>query len=301
MQRNLTKEIDNFKEFGSLMTEHGQDVVLALVIVVVGLIAAKLLGRLFKLSLQRLSVKETYISMATNIFYIILLLIVATAALHRLGIKDVVLFNVVEAIILAAVVLIILFRPYMPRLPYVMGNMIKAGDLLGRVEGIDFFHTRLKTFDGKTVFIPNHLIFKEPITNYHFTDSRQIKLSIGITYSSDLLKAKKILSEMLAEDPRVLNKPAARVYVINLAESCVEITARAWAKNADYWRTRCDLVEKIKLRFDQEGIVIAFPQHDVHLYQGGAGISDAALLDDHPETGAKNNPDWDGSPANMTA
>ena len=279
MQRNLTREIDNFKEFGTLITQHGQDIVLALVILVVGLIGAKLLGKLFRLTLQRLSVKEAFVSMATNIFYIILLLLVATAALHRLGVKDVVVFDVAGAAILASVLLIILFRPYIPHLPYKIGNMIKAGDFLGRVEGVDFFHTRLKTFDGKTVFIPNHLILKEPITNYHFTASRQIKLVIGISYSSDLLKAKKILSEILAEEPRVLNKPAARVYLLNLAESCVEITARSWAKNADYWRTRCDLLEKIKLRFDQEGITIAFPQQDVHLYQGVSGTNGAALFD----------------------
>ena len=77
----------------------------------------------------------------------------------------------------------------------------------------------------------------------------------------------------------MLNKPAARVYVLNLAESCVEIAARSWAKNSDYWRTRCDLLEVIKLRFDQEGISIAFPQQDVHLYQGLSGISGATLLD----------------------
>lgn len=277
MQKSLTREIVNFEEFGELMTQHGQDVVLALVILVVGLIAAKLLGRLLRLGLQRLPVNDTFVSMATNIFYVILLLLVVTAALHRLGIKNIVLFNVVGAAILASVVLIILFRPYIPHLPYKMGNMIKAGDLLGRVEAIDFFHTRLKTFDGKTVFIPNHLILKEPITNYHFTDTRQIKIVVGISYRSDLLKAKQVLAEILAQEPRISDKPAARVYVLNLAESCVEITARAWARNVDYWRTRCDLLEKIKIRLDQERIVIAFPQRDIHLHQGASEISGEAL------------------------
>lgn len=277
MQKSLTREIANFEEFGELMTQHGQDVVLALVILVVGLIAAKLLGRLLRLGLQRLPVNDTFVSMATNIFYVILLLLVVTAALHRLGIKNIVLFNVVGAAILASVVLIILFRPYIPHLPYKMGNMIKAGDLLGRVEAIDFFHTRLKTFDGKTVFIPNHLILKEPITNYHFTDTRQIKIVVGISYRSDLLKAKQVLAEILAQEPRISDKPAARVYVLNLAESCVEITARAWARNVDYWRTRCDLLEKIKIRLDQERIVIAFPQRDIHLHQGASEISGEAL------------------------
>ena len=301
MHRNLTTEIANFQEFGELMTRHGKDVILALLILVVGLIATKFLGRLLKLGLRRLAVSEILVSMAANIFYAILFLLVVTAALHRLGIKDVVLFTVVGAAILASAVLIILFRPYIPHLPYKMGNMIKAGDLLGRVESINFFHTRLKTFDGKTVFIPNHLILKEPITNYHFTDTRQIKLVIGISYRSDLLKAKKVLAEILAQEPRVSDKPAPRVYVLNLTENCVEITARAWVRNADYWRTRRDLLEKIKMRLDQERIVIAFPQRDVHIYQGDSGVSDEALLEDPAGTRPLVNQGPNDSAANIEA
>lgn len=280
MQRNLDKEIQNFQEFGKLMTEYGQDILLALMILVVGLISAKLLGRILRATLQRLSFKETVISMASNIFFIVTLLVFGTAALHRMGVKDILLFQLLGALILAAVFLIILFRPYIPHLPYKVGNMIKAGEFLGRVDGIDLFHTRLMTFDGRTVFIPNHNIFKEAITNYHFTDTRQIRLSIGISYSSDLLKAKKILAEILAREPRVNEKPPARVFVLSLADSAVEVAGWSWVKNVDYWRTRCDLMEMIKLRFDREGIVIAFPQRDIHLYQESLERRGEELLSD---------------------
>jgi small conductance mechanosensitive channel len=64
----------------------------------------------------------------------------------------------------------------------------------------------------------------------------------------------------------VLKKPAPVVYVVNLADSCVELSARGWVENLKYWKTRCELLEKAKLRLDQEGIKIAFPQRDVHLY-----------------------------------
>ena len=271
MQRNLDKEVANFQEFGKLLTEYGHDIILALMILIAGLISAKLLGRLLRAILQRLSFKETVISMASNIFFIVTLLVFGTAALHRMGVENTLLFQLMGAVILAAVFLIVLLRPYIPHLPYKIGNMIKAGKFLGRVEGIDLFHTRLKTFDGKTVFIPNHNIFREPITNYHFTSTRQVRLSVGISYSSDLLKAKRILMEILALEPRVKEKPPARVFVTNLADSAVEIAAWSWVKNMDYWRTYCDLLEIIKLRFDQEGIVIAFPQRDVHLYQESLG------------------------------
>ena len=270
MENGLNLEIAHFREFGDLVMLHGRRVILALLILVVGLIAAKLLSRLFAWAIQRLPLNPTLASTFRNVFFVILLLVVVAASLHRLGLNHVVLINVIGAAILAAVVLIILFRPYMPHLPYKIGNMIKAGDLLGKVENIDFFHTRLKTFDGKTVFIPNHLILKEPITNYHFTATRQIRLNVGISYQSDLLKAKKILARIMAEDPRITDKPPARVYVLNLTDTCVEVTARGWVKNADYWRTRCDLLEIIRMRFDHEGIAIAFPRRDVRIYPAEA-------------------------------
>jgi small conductance mechanosensitive channel len=54
---------------------------------------------------------------------------------------------------------------------------------------------------------------------------------------------------------------------VNLSESSVEIAIRPWVRNSNFWRTRCDLIEKIKLGLDQEGITIAFPQRDIHIYQ----------------------------------
>jgi len=280
MEKGLNSEIAHFKEFGDLVMLHGRDVIIALFILVVGLIAAKLLSRLFARAIRRLPFHPNVASTIQNVFFVILLLFVVAAALHRLGVNHLVLINIIGAAILAAVVLIILFRPYMPHLPYKIGDMIKAGDLLGKAEAIDFFHTRLKTFDGKTVFIPNHLILKEPITNYHFTGTRQIRLNAGISYKSDLLKAKKTLARIMAEDPRISDKPPARVYVLNLTDTCVEITARGWVRNSDYWRTRCDLLEKIKLCFDHQGITIAHPQRDVHLYQGNSSPEKKALMQD---------------------
>jgi small conductance mechanosensitive channel len=63
----------------------------------------------------------------------------------------------------------------------------------------------------------------------------------------------------------VLDVPPARSFVLNLAENGVELGVWGWVKNVDYWRTRGDLLEKIKLRFDQEGITVPFPQREVHL------------------------------------
>lgn len=118
-----------------------------------------------------------------------------------------------------------------------MNNSIKTGDLLGKVEATTFLNTRLRTFDGKTVFVPNRKILDDYLINYHFTPTRRVKTT-----------------------------PRPVVYVLNLADSYVALGGRCWVDNLKYWVTKCELAEKVKLRFDREGILFAFPQRDVHLY-----------------------------------
>jgi small conductance mechanosensitive channel len=195
----------------------------------------------------------------------LLIVIVVGEALRYVGVEAIVIRRIFLAVALAAVGIVILVRPYLPTLPYKVGNMVEAGGLLGKVEATTMLNTRLKTFDGKIVFVPNRMILNDIVVNYHLTPERQIRLVIPIRYRDDLLKAKKVIADIMAEDPRILNNPAARVFVLNLAEMGVELGARPWVKNVDYWRTRGDLLEKIKLRLDQEGITIAVPQREVRL------------------------------------
>jgi small conductance mechanosensitive channel len=91
-----------------------------------------------------------------------------------------------------------------------------------------------------------------------------MKLDIPIRYDQDLMKAKQLLEALMIEDARVLVKPRPTVWVLDLSNGCVLIGGRCWAENTKYWQTRVDLLEKAKLRFDQEGIRISFPHLGVH-------------------------------------
>ena len=90
---------------------------------------------------------------------------------------------------------------------------------------------------------------------------------VGIGYDADLLKAKQILQEMVSADERILAEPAPTVAVSELADSSVNFVVRPWVKAADFWGVKFDFTEAVKLRFDQEGISIPFPQMDVHLHK----------------------------------
>jgi len=159
-------------------------------------------------------------------------------------------------------VLILLFKPFK------VGDFIEAQGFLGSVSGIQIFNTILHTPDNKKIIIPNGAISSGPVTNFSAEDLRRVDFVFGIGYGDDIKKAKTILSNLISEDRRILDEPAEPfIAVKELADSCVNIVVRAWAKSADYWGIYFDMQEKVKLTFDKENISIPFPQRDVHLFQ----------------------------------
>mgnify|MGYP005624714809 CR=1 FL=1 len=89
-------------------------------------------------------------------------------------------------------------------------------------------------------------------------------MTFGISYSSDIAKAKQIVHRILASHDKVLQEPAPVVEVVEMADSSVNLVVRPWAKTSDYWTVYFSLNQTIKETFDREGIVIPFPQVDVH-------------------------------------
>ena len=157
--------------------------------------------------------------------------------------------------------MLILFRPYR------VGDFATVGGVSGNVVSIDIFNTTLNTPDNQRVIVPNANITNSVITNVTANDTRRVDLTIGIGYGDDVLKAKHVLGEILKTEKRILESPAPKIAVSELADSSVNFVVRPWVKTSEYWDVYFDLMEKIKLTFDKEGISIPFPQQDVHLFQ----------------------------------
>lgn len=262
----MENEIEKIYEFGQIITVYGKDVIVSLFILVAGLVLARIIINYIRQLLQRFTNRQHLISTVSTSLHLILVVVVVAQALHYVGVDPIIIRRTFAAIILAAVGLIVLFRPYIPTLPFKVGNTIKTGDLFGKVEATTFLNTQLRTFEGLTVFVPNRKILDDYLINYHFTPTRRVKVNVGIAYDQDILKAKQIMEAIMISDPRVKTEPRPVVYVLYLADSCVTLGARCWVDNQKYWVTKSELTEKVKFRFDQEGIIIAFPQRDVHLY-----------------------------------
>jgi small conductance mechanosensitive channel len=160
----------------------------------------------------------------------------------------------------ASGVMILLYQPFD------VGDMIIAGGEKGKVEKLSLVNTTMHTIDNRKVIIPNNMIWEGVITNLSAEHLRRVDLVFGIGYADDILLAERILNEEVAKHPKVLAEPEVIVKVAELGDSSVNFWVRPWVENDDYWDVHWDLTKSVKLRFDEEGITIPFPQRDVHLY-----------------------------------
>jgi len=123
------------------------------------------------------------------------------------------------------------------------------------------------TLDNRTQIIPNAVATSGVIENYTRRGTRRLDLVAGVSYGDDISKVKKILQEILDEESRILKDPTPTIGLMEMADSSINFAFRPWVKVEDYWDLFFDLQERIKIRFDEEGITIPFPQRDVHLLQ----------------------------------
>lgn len=150
--------------------------------------------------------------------------------------------------------------------PFVVGDYIIEDNHKneGTVKEIQMFYTKLTTVDNKTIIIPNAMLTNNSLTNVTAKDERRIDLRISIAYDSDLRKAKQVIRCVLDEEPRINTEDEVLIFVDDLADSAVVIGVRAWVKTEDYWETRWQLLEDIKLALNDEDIEIPYPQLTVH-------------------------------------
>jgi potassium-dependent mechanosensitive channel len=158
--------------------------------------------------------------------------------------------------------LIILFER-----PISVGDIITVGEQDGVVTRIRIRATTIRDWDNKELLIPNKEIVTGRLLNWSLTDTRlRLTLPVGVAYGSDAVLALKILAETVADDKRVLADPAPSIVFSDFGESSLNMICRFYIDNVDnMWPVKTGLHLEIYRRFEEAGIVISFPQRDVHL------------------------------------
>lgn len=263
---NITQQLYQFA------TSYGIKIIGAILILIVGRIAAGIIRRLVGRLLERMKADPSIISFVKSFVYILILVFTVVAALSKFGVETTSFVAILGAAgfaigfamqgslsSFAAGVLILVFKPYR------VGDFIDAAGTMGTVKEIRLFNTILASPDNIKVIVPNSKIYGDVIKNITGYDTRRVDMVFGIGYSSSIPKAAEILMRIMKEDGRVLAEPAPMVAVSELADSSVNFVARPWVKKEDYWGVKFDVTEKVKAEFDAAGIEIPFPQRSIHM------------------------------------
>lgn len=176
-------------------------------------------------------------------------------------------------------IFIVIFKPYR------INDRIRIKDtLLGIVEDINLRHTIIRDFENQRIVIPNAIISNEILVNSNYNDDKICRfINVGISYGSDIDKAKEIIAEEIENHPFNIDVrteednekgvPRVSVRVLNLGESSVNLRGWAWASDpANGFVMQCDVTESVKKRFDKEGIVIPFPQRTISYLDKNNGM-----------------------------
>lgn len=156
-------------------------------------------------------------------------------------------------------VLLMVFKPYKE------GDLIEAQGELGSVKSIQIFTTILLSPENKTIFIPNGAVMNGNIKNYSLEGVLRVDLKIRVSYQADIREAKKILTDVLSNNSKVLKTPSPVVSVADLDDSAVIFNVRPYSTTENYWDVYSSILEEAKIKLDENNIGIPFPQMDVHI------------------------------------
>ncbi len=175
--------------------------------------------------------------------------------------------------------LILMFeRPIQP------GDAIEVSGTAGTVREIGMRATRLRTFEGADVVVPNGTLLSEKLTNWTLSDlSRRFDVGVGVAYGSEVTQVLSLLLATATDTPKVAASPEPMVLFGGFGESSLDFTVRAWTNDFGNWvATRSALTVRIHEALRAAGIEIPFPQRDLHLrsvsQEARAGLGGAEPL-----------------------
>lgn len=148
--------------------------------------------------------------------------------------------------------------------PFSVGDFITAGDIVGTVEDISIFHTKVLTVDNRRIIVPNSTISNATLTNVSALKERRVDLTFQASYNDDIRKVEKTILGVLESHALVMKDPAPFVRLSAHKDSALEYTVRAWCLSENYWDVYFDLIRDVKYAFDKEGITVPYPQLTVN-------------------------------------
>ncbi|BCU54249.1 small-conductance mechanosensitive channel MscS [Enterobacter kobei] len=256
----------------ALLLSYAVNIVAAIAIIIIGMIIARIISNgLNRLMLAR-HIDATVADFLSALVRYGVIAFTLIAALGRVGVQTASVIAVLGAAglavglalqgslsNLAAGVLLVTFRPFRA------GEYVDLGGVAGTVLHVQIFSTTLRSADGRFVVIPNGKIIAGNIINFSREPVRRNEFIIGVDYDADIDLVKKLLTEIIESDDRILKDREMTVRMNELGASSVNFVIRVWSNSGDLQSVYWDVLERIKKTFDANGINFPYPQMDVHL------------------------------------
>ncbi|WP_042275137.1 mechanosensitive ion channel family protein [[Clostridium] dakarense] len=262
----------NFDKIIDTITSNGIKLIIGLLVIFIGFKVIKKLVKNFVLFLEKREVDMTLIRfleslMGTGLKVLLVFTIIAGYWNFKLAGLAAILTSAGVAIGLALQgslsnfaggFIILLLRPFK------VGDYIETGIYGGKVEQIGLFYTNLTTVDNKVILIPNGALSNGSLINYSTKETRRVDLMFSVGYENDINHVKNVLTDIVNKHELVLDDPQKFIGVTAHGASSVDFAVRVWCKTENYWTIHFDLLEKVKMKFDEEEISIPYPQMDLH-------------------------------------
>ena len=249
------------EQFLKILIDYSPKLVAAVLMLVLGIWLIKIVNKLAHKMMVKRAFEPTLINFSLDILYWGLRFILFIAVISKLGVESSSFVAILGAAGLAiglslqgslsnfaGGVLIILFKPFK------LGDTIEAQGNIGTVIDIQIFTTKLITANNQVISIPNGILSNGVIINYSERGTRRTDLTLGISYETNIKKAKEIITEIIDQNPKILKEPAPAIVVKELTDSGIKIAIRVWSHNEDFFEVSSDILEDCNTFFKEKNI-----------------------------------------------
>ena len=248
-----------------------KDIASALIILVIGIFATRIMLKLLKKTLEKSNLEKAAHSLITSLtsaaLYILLGLIVAST----LGI------DVTSIVALASVLTLALSLALQNMVsniiggftilytqPFHSGDFVEIAGQSGTIKEINMTYTKLATADNKIISIPNSAVVAAQIVNYSAEATRRVEVVVSASYD---VPTQKVLDALVLAGTvdNALLEPAPAAVITGYGDSAINYSLRIWVKTPDYWDVYFQVNQRVKQIFDEQGVTMTYPHLNVHL------------------------------------